>query len=35
MPASVGDNIIEGVDFRGQKKVPQDTLRALILHEER
>jgi outer membrane protein insertion porin family len=29
-PATVGDNIIEGVDFRGQKKVPQDTLRALI-----
>jgi outer membrane protein insertion porin family len=29
-PATVGDNIIEGVEFRGQKKVPQDTLRALI-----
>ena len=29
-PAAVGDNIIEGVEFRGQKKVPQDTLRALI-----
>ena len=29
-PASIGDNIIEGVDFRGQHKVPQDTLRALI-----
>ena len=29
-PAPVGDNIIEGVDFRGQQKVPQDTLRALI-----
>jgi len=29
-PAPVGDNIIEGVDFRGQHKVPQDTLRALI-----
>jgi outer membrane protein insertion porin family len=28
--APVGDNIIEAVDFRGQKKVPQDTLRALI-----
>ena len=29
-PVAVGENIIEGVDFRGQKKVPQDTLRALI-----
>lgn len=29
-PATVGENIIEGVDFRGQRKVPQDTLRALI-----
>ena len=29
-PAAVGANIIEGVDFRGQHKVPQDTLRALI-----
>jgi outer membrane protein insertion porin family len=29
-PATVGENIIEGVEFRGQKKVPQDTLRALI-----
>jgi len=28
--AAVGDNIIEAVEFRGQKKVPQDTLRALI-----
>ncbi len=28
--APVGANIIEGVDFRGQRKVPQDTLRALI-----
>ena len=28
--ATVGDNIIEAVEFRGQKKVPQDTLRALI-----
>ncbi len=28
--APVGDNIIEGVEFRGQRKVPQDTLRALI-----
>ena len=26
----VGENIIEGVEFRGQRKVPQDTLRALI-----
>src|ERR1700761_384724 len=29
-PAGVGENIIEGVEFRGQHKVPQDTLRALI-----
>ncbi|HEX4167588.1 MAG TPA: outer membrane protein assembly factor BamA [Bryobacteraceae bacterium] len=29
-PAPVGENIIEEVDFRGQRKVPQDTLRALI-----
>ena len=29
-PAAVGDNIIEAVDFRGEKKVPADTLRALI-----
>lgn len=29
-PATVGDNIIESVDFRGQRKVPQDTLRALV-----
>ncbi|MDQ2843353.1 MAG: outer membrane protein assembly factor BamA [Acidobacteriota bacterium] len=29
-PATVAPNIIEGVDFRGQHKVPQDTLRALI-----
>src|SRR5581483_2388325 len=29
-PAQIGPNIIEGVDFRGQRKVPQDTLRALI-----
>ncbi len=27
---TIGANIIEGVDFRGQRKVPQDTLRALI-----
>lgn len=27
---TVGDNIIEAVEFRGQRKVPQDTLRALI-----
>lgn len=26
----IGDNIIEAVEFRGQRKVPQDTLRALI-----
>ncbi len=30
-PAAVGENIIETVEFRGQHKVPQDTLRALIL----
>ena len=29
-PAAIGENIIEGVEFRGQHKVPQDTLRALI-----
>lgn len=29
-PAKVGENIIEAVDFRGQHRVPQDTLRALI-----
>ncbi|MBV8553259.1 MAG: outer membrane protein assembly factor BamA [Acidobacteriaceae bacterium] len=29
-PATVGANIIEAVEFRGQHKVPQDTLRALI-----
>ncbi len=29
-PATVGANIIEEVQFRGQHKVPQDTLRALI-----
>ena len=28
--APVGENIIEAVEFRGQHKVPQDTLRALI-----
>ena len=30
VPATVGANIIEEVEFRGQHKVPQDTLRALI-----
>ncbi len=30
-PAAVGQNIIETVEFRGQHKVPQDTLRALIV----
>ncbi len=29
-PAAIGENIIEAVDFRGQRRVPQDTLRALI-----
>ena len=29
-PIAIGDNMIEEVQFRGQKKVPQDTLRALI-----
>jgi outer membrane protein insertion porin family len=29
-PVAVGDNIVEEVEFRGQRKVPQDTLRALI-----
>ncbi|MBV8827802.1 MAG: outer membrane protein assembly factor BamA, partial [Acidobacteriaceae bacterium] len=28
--ATIGPNIIEAVEFRGQRKVPQDTLRALI-----
>ncbi|MBV9304212.1 MAG: outer membrane protein assembly factor BamA [Acidobacteriaceae bacterium] len=29
-PAVVGENIIEAIEFRGQHRVPQDTLRALI-----
>src|SRR5207245_4108100 len=29
-PAPTGENIIEAVEFRGQHRVPQDTLRALI-----
>jgi outer membrane protein insertion porin family len=29
-PATMGDNIVEEVQFRGQRKVPQDTLRGLI-----
>jgi outer membrane protein insertion porin family len=29
-PAPVGENVIEEVQFRGQHKVPQDTLRGLI-----
>src|SRR5579884_98070 len=29
-PAPVGANIIEEIDFRGQHKVPQDLLRAMI-----
>jgi len=29
-PAAIGENIIEEVRFRGQRKVPQDTLRGLI-----
>jgi outer membrane protein insertion porin family len=29
-PTAIAPNVIEGVDFRGQRKVPQDTLRALI-----
>ncbi|MBV8906919.1 MAG: hypothetical protein JOZ22_25045, partial [Acidobacteriia bacterium] len=29
-PATIGQNIIEAVEFRGQHKIPQDTLRALI-----
>lgn len=28
--APIGANVIEGIDFRGQRRVPQDTLRALI-----
>ncbi|MBV9084434.1 MAG: outer membrane protein assembly factor BamA, partial [Acidobacteriaceae bacterium] len=30
-PATVGENIIEGIEFRGQRRVPQDTMRGLIL----
>jgi outer membrane protein insertion porin family len=29
-PATVGPNIVEAVEFRGQRRVPQDTMRALI-----
>ncbi len=29
-PAPTGANIIEAVEFRGQRRVPQDTLRALV-----
>jgi outer membrane protein insertion porin family len=29
-PVGIGENIIEGVEFRGQHRVPQDTLRALV-----
>ncbi len=29
-PATIAENVIEEVQFRGQRKVPQDTLRALI-----
>ncbi len=29
-PATVGDNVIEDIEFRGQRRVPQDTMRALI-----
>ena len=29
-PATIGPNIIEAIEFRGQRQVPQDTLRALI-----
>ena len=29
-PAPMGANIVESIDFRGQHRVPQDTLRALI-----
>jgi outer membrane protein insertion porin family len=29
-PASVGSNVIEGIEFRGARRVPQDTLRAMI-----
>ncbi len=28
--AAIGENVVEEVQFRGQKRVPQDTLRALI-----
>jgi outer membrane protein insertion porin family len=29
-PAAIDENTVEAVEFRGQRKVPQDTLRALI-----
>ncbi len=29
-PAAFGENIVEDVQFRGQRKVPQDTLRGLV-----
>ena len=29
-PAAIDENIVEEVQFRGQRKVPQDTLRGLI-----
>ncbi len=29
-PAVINENTIEGIEFRGQRRVPQDTMRALI-----
>src|SRR5438270_2828686 len=29
-PVPIGANVVEEIDFRGQHKIPQDTLRALI-----
>jgi outer membrane protein insertion porin family len=33
-PAPTGANIIESVEFRGQRRVPQDTLRALVTEKK-
>jgi outer membrane protein insertion porin family len=33
-PTPVSANVIEAIDFRGQRRVPQDTLRALIFSKK-
>lgn len=33
-PATIGDNIIEAIEFRGSRRVPQDTLRGLIFSKK-